>query len=369
MRIAFVLLDAEVTGGQAIALELMRAARAAGHEPLAVFPRPGPMMARVVHEGVPARIARLDRSFRVDQAIALARLLRAERIDVVNTHSLFVGDQLARVAARLAGVPLVAHAHIDERFSTRPTVARAQRAAARATARLATAVIAVSNHLRRVLVAQGIPEARIVVVHNGVRLRTPAAAPAEAAELRLLCVARLAPVKGQALLLEALARLGPGVVVSFAGDDLERGGAYRRELGQLAGRLGVAERVEFLGQRDDIAALLEHVHALVLPSFAEGLPVVALEAMERGRAVVATAAGGTPEVVDDGVTGLLVEPGSVAGLTEALSRLHQDPELARKLGAAGRARVEQEFTLEQMTERTLAVLEDAANARRRPVHS
>lgn len=369
MRIAFVLLDAEVTGGQGIALELMRAAREAGHEPLAIFPRSGPMVERVAAEGLPTRIAPLDRSFRVDQAISLARLLRAERIDVVNTHSLFVGDQLARLAARLAGVPLVAHAHIDERFSTQPLVARAQRAAAQASARLCTAVVAVSHHLGRVLVDQGVPGARIVVVHNGVRVQPPAAPPPPEEELRLLCVARLAPVKGQALLLEALERLGPGVLVSFAGDDLEHGGAYRRELEQLAERLGVADRVDFLGHRDDIPGLIEGAHALVLPSLAEGLPVVALEAMERGRAVVAAAAGGTPEVVENGVTGLLVEPGSVAGLADALARLREEPELARRLGSAGRARIEREFTLERMTDRTLAVLEDAATVRRRPVDS
>jgi glycosyltransferase involved in cell wall biosynthesis len=368
MRIAFVLLDGEVTGGQMVAHELMRAARAAGHEPLAVFPAAGPMLARLDADELAYRVLPLDRSFRLDQAAVLARLLRAERIDVVNTHTLFVGDQLARLAARLGRVPLVAHAHIDERFSERPLVARPQRAAARASARMCNTFVAVSHHVAGVLVDQGVPESRIIVVHNGIRV-TPDVVPPPDGELRVVCVARLAPVKGQALLLEALQRVGPGVRATFAGEDLEHGGEYRRKLEELADTLRVAAQVEFLGHRNDVRALIERSHALVLPSLAEGLPVVALEAMERGRAVVGAASGGTPEVVADGETGLLVEPGSVADLASALLRLRDEPELAQRLGRGGRARIAREFTLEQMTGRTLAVLEHAATVRRKSVHS
>jgi glycosyltransferase involved in cell wall biosynthesis len=152
----------------------------------------------------------------------------------------------------------------------------------------------------------------------------------------------------------ALARVG-SVDVSFAGDDLEGGGSYRRELEQLAARVGVSDRVTFLGRRDDVGQLLDMSHALVLPSVLEGLPIVVLEAMAHARAVIATAVGGTPEVVEDGETGLLVGWEDEAALAAALERLRDDRGLAMRLGREGRTRVEREFTLERMVERTLAV--------------
>jgi glycosyltransferase involved in cell wall biosynthesis len=357
MKIAFVLLDAEITGGQIVAHDLMLAARDEGHDVLAMFPRPGPMLARLETDGIATRLCKLDRSYRIDLAVRLAVLLRRERIDLVNTHTLFVGDQLSRLAAMLARVPIVAHAHIDERFAARKPVAAVQRLLANLTARRCAAIIAVSDHVRQTLVEQGTPDRLIRVIRNGVRIgESPISPPGR---LELLCAARLAPVKGQSLLLEALAEF-PEARARFAGDDLERGGEYRRELEQLASDLGVADRVAFLGRRDDLRSLIEAADVVVLPSHMEGLPLVVLEAMERGRAVIATAVGGTPEVVADGETGLLIEPGSVAAIVGAIRRLRDDAPLAAALGAAGRRRVERHFTFEQTAIQTLAVFAAAA---------
>ncbi len=359
MKIGFLLLDADVTGGQMIARELMLGARSAGHEPVAIAPRRGPMLDLLASDGVPVELIALERSYRLDQAIAFARLLRRGRFDLVDTHTLFVGNQLARVGALLARVPLVAHVHAHEWFSTRPLVARAQRRLEAATARSCAAVIAVSDHVRRRLLDNGYPEARVAVIHNGVAL--PAiTAPPPGETLRVLCVARLAPSKGQETVLRALARLGEDVEVTFAGDDLERGGTYRTELEQLAEELGVAARARFLGHRSDVDELLRGSHALVLASELEGLPIVVLEAMAQARAVVATAVGGTPELVVEGETGLLVPPRDGAALAQALDRLRHEPGLRARLGASGRARVERDFTLEQMVDRTIAVYEQAS---------
>jgi glycosyltransferase involved in cell wall biosynthesis len=316
------------------------------------------MLTRLVAEGIPTRLLPLERSYRLDRAARLALLLRRERVDLLNTHTLFVGNELGRIAAQLARVPVVAHAHIDERYSTRRPVAAAQQWLARRSARNVAAIVAVSEHVKATLVGQGVPERLVTVVHNGVRIGAPPPAPPER-PLRVLCAARLAPVKGQAILLDALADV-EGVHATIAGDDLEADGAYRTELELRADELDLGGRVEFVGHRDDVPALLEQAHALVLPSLDEGLPMVALEAMERGRIVVASAAGGTPELVDDGTTGLLTVPGDAGSLAAALRRLRDEPELHVRMGAAGRLRVERDFTLEATAARTLAVFAAAA---------
>jgi glycosyltransferase involved in cell wall biosynthesis len=167
-------------------------------------------------------------------------------------------------------------------------------------------------------------------------------------------------LKGQRELLEALARV-PDVHAVLAGADVETGGAYRRELEAEAERLGVADRVVLAGYRPSVAAELAEVDALVLPSRIEGLPVVVLEAMAHAKPVVATPVGGTPELVEDGVTGVLVD--DVDGLAEALRRLAADPDEARRLGEAGRRRVEERFSEEAMTRRVLELYDDAVAGR------
>src|SRR5205814_9222746 len=116
------------------------------------------------------------------------------------------------------------------------------------------------------------------------------------------------------------------VRVTLVGRDIERAGAYERELRELAERLGVADRVEFAGYRDDARDLMGRAAVVVLPSWTEGLPMTLLEAMARRRAVVATPVGGTPEVVTDGETGVLVPPRDAAALAAALRELLGDPE-------------------------------------------
>jgi glycosyltransferase involved in cell wall biosynthesis len=118
--------------------------------------------------------------------------------------------------------------------------------------------------------------------------------------------------------------------------------------------------VVFAGYREDVPALIEGCDVFCLPSHAEGLPLVLLEAMARGKPVVATAVGGTPELVVDGETGLLVPPGDVGALAAALGTLLRDPVRASRLGAAGRRRVLQNFSAESASERVLGLYRDGA---------
>ena len=366
MRAAFVLLDGEVTGGQIVALELMQGLIDAGHEALAFLPVDGPIAGRLAAAGIETSVQPLSRSYRLDQAIELGRSLRRGGADLLVTHTLYVGNQLAGAASRLARIPLVAHNHIDERYHPRRLVSQLQRVAQRLVE--PTVTIAVSNYLADLLVRNGGDPDRIVVVHNGVRLGedTP---PPDRDGLRLLCIARLAPVKGQEVLLEALRRVPGDVRVDFAGADLEQDGAYRRRLEALAAELGVQDRVRFLGHRDDLTDLLRGSGGLVLPSFAEGLPLVVLEAMAQARAVIATTAGGTPEAAVDGETGILVPPGDPELLAAAIERLAREPGLREAYGRAGYRRIAAHFTTERMVERTLTVYRDIRDVHGAPGRS
>jgi glycosyltransferase involved in cell wall biosynthesis len=171
-------------------------------------------------------------------------------------------------------------------------------------------------------------------------------------------IARYCDVKGQRELIQALAEV-PGTRLVLAGRDLERGGAFADELEREAERMGVRDRVE-LGFRDDVGELLDELDVVALPSWTEGLPMSVLEAMAHGRPVVATPVGGTPEVVADGETGLLVPPRDPTALAAALRRLVADPDLRRRLGDAGRRRVAERFTATAMEEQILEIYSEVA---------
>jgi glycosyltransferase involved in cell wall biosynthesis len=234
----------------------------------------------------------------------------------------------------------------------------AQIALDNATARLCFAIVAVSDATRAALEAQGYPRDRLVTIPNGVAA-TPPADPVRLADgPTILEVARLADVKGQRQLIRALACLDATAVL--VGRDLEQGGAYEATLRDEARRLGVADRVILAGYREDVPALLAGCDVFCLPSRAEGMPLVVLEAMAQARPVVATAVGGTPELVVDGETGLLVPPDDVDALARALKRALSDPGLATRMGEAGRARVERDFSLAASTARVLSLYSEAA---------
>jgi glycosyltransferase involved in cell wall biosynthesis len=351
LRIVHVVLGGDIAGGQIVALQLAHAARQAGHEALFVSPTAGPFLDRARDEGFATHVVPIRSSLDVRAVRRLRRLFGSERADLVHTHAMIEVNVVTRTASRLASVPVVAHMHIENHLPA----GRARRAVVRrldnVTARLCARIVAVSADTRAALVRQGYPASRLLVVHNGVDL------PAETSDAPgagIVEVARLADVKGQRELIGAVARID-GATLTLVGRDLEHDGAYERELRALAERLGVAGRVELAGHRDDAKELMAAAAVVALPSHAEGLPMTLLEAMARGRAGVATAVGGTPEVVVDGETGLLVAPGDVDGLAAALERLLRDPGLRARLGRAGRERVAERFTVERTTAAVLAL--------------
>ncbi len=198
-----------------------------------------------------------------------------------------------------------------------------------------------------------IPAAKLRVVYNGIDpgpFDAPVS-PVLRAELTggtsravVLTSARLAAQKGLDTLLAAAA-LVPDAVFVIAGDGPDRAVLETRARG-----LGIAERVRFLGPRPDVPQLLAVADLFVLPSLFEGLPLAVLEAMAAAKPVVASRIGGTDEAVVESVTGLLVPPSDPGALAGAIRTVLADPQLALRLGAAGRARVIETFSAERMVQ-------------------
>ena len=356
MRVAQLVISGHVAGGQLVALEIARAATARGDEIVFLAPGRGPFTELVEAEGMDVRVIRVGRAAGLVRALPLGRLLRELRVDLLHTHGAFALNAVGRLAARVAGVPVVSHLHIENHFRG-GLAGRLQGTVDNGTARLCARIVAVSEDTRRALLAQGYPARLVEVVHNGVALPATPGARHRGARPLVGEIARLCDVKGQRELIEAL-RLLPGVHALLVGEDLETGGAYRDLLEREAQRAGLAERVVFAGYRADVPAVLDEVDVVVLPSWVEGMPLVLLEAMAHRRPVVATTVGGTPEVVVDGETGLLVPPRDPRALADAIRRLVDDPELATRMGEAGYERVRERFSVEAMTRRVLEIYDE-----------
>jgi glycosyltransferase involved in cell wall biosynthesis len=215
---------------------------------------------------------------------------------------------------------------------------------------LAHVHIAISEGLARYLAeTEGFEEGSFEIVHYGIDAGE-SAAPYRGGEPRLLCVGRLIPIKGHLVLLRALAlaraRL-PRLTLDVAGR-----GPLEPALKAYARELGVADAVRLLGFVSPVGRAIEQAAIVVVPSLGEGFGMVALEAMERARPVVASDVGGLPEIVVDGETGLVVPAGDAEALAEAIVALAGDPARAAALGEAGRARALESFRQEQCTEQT-----------------
>ena len=305
--------------------------------------------------------------------IALARIIREGRFDAVHAHG-FKAGLVARLAATRAGrVPTVVtvHNHVlyrDISSFTKWRYVTVERWLARGgrTARLIT----VSDALRDELVAvYGIDPELVTTVHNGLDLAhlAPFLTPGKRASARarfglppealvLGLAARFAPQKAMDVLVgTAPAVLGayPEAYYLLAGD-----GPMLEQAKSAAHASGFADRILFPGFDRDVRSLLAALDVYVSSALSEGLPLATIEAMAAGLPVVSTRAGGTPEVVEEGETGLLVEPADAPGLAAAMLRLAGDADMRARFGAAGRDRALAEFTEERMIERTLAVFEE-----------
>jgi glycosyltransferase involved in cell wall biosynthesis len=220
--------------------------------------------------------------------------------------------------------------------------------------RRCNAIIVPSGYLAGLVAGWGVPAERIHVVWNAVEVPPglPGPPPTAGRPAELVTVCRLVPWKGVDGILRALCSM-PAARLTVIGD-----GPERPALEAMAHALAVADRVRFLGQlpREQALTAMARADVFVLNSTYEGLPHVVLEAMRVGVPVVATAAGGTPEAVRDGVTGLLVPPGDPGALAAALGRIIGEPDLGRRLAGAARADADSRFAPSSMLEGAARIL-------------
>jgi glycosyltransferase involved in cell wall biosynthesis len=287
---------------------------------------------------------------------ALGRL----RPDLVMLHSSKAG-WLGRLACKRLGIPAVFTAH-GWAFTegTNPVLRQCYRFAEWLAGRWADRVITVSDYDRNLAIRNRVlDEETVVTVHNGVQDVTLARAPAGRQPPKIIVVARMDVPKEHALLLDALASLAQEAwTLELIGD-----GPHRAALEAQAKALGIADRVQFLGSRNDVAERLADAQLFILPSRWEGLPRSILEAMRAGLPVIASDVGGIPECVEHGVTGYRVPRGSVEEMARHIQMLLRDPQRRAEMGAAGRGAYERQFTLARMLRQTLAVIGGALEKR------
>ncbi len=272
--------------------------------------------------------------------------LGRRRPTILHTH-LVHADVYGQLTGAATGVPVrISTKHGFNEFRENRGFALGDRAIAT----LAHAHIAISRGLARYLAdVEGFDGGSFEIVHYGIE-PNGVPRPFAADEPRLLCVGRLIPIKGHIVLLRALAEARkhvPGLRLDIAGR-----GPLEPALRALAKELELQDAVRFLGHVAPIQGAIEGAAVVVVPSLGEGFGMVALEAMERARPVIAAEIGGLGELVDDGVTGMLVPPGDADALAAAIIRLAGDLPAAEAMGEAGRRRALDHFLQERCTDRT-----------------
>jgi glycosyltransferase involved in cell wall biosynthesis len=295
------------------------------------------------------RIGRLYSPKTLWQGLRLARYVRRNLIQIVHSFG-FYPNVFTVPVARLAGASIVVASIRD----TGDLLTPMQRRLEKMVCRWADCVLVNAEAIRENLVGQGYDPTNIVVIRNGITppksagkergavLRRELGLPPAA---RLVTVfSRLNPMKGVEYFLDAariVAGSYPDVRFLVVGD-----GGSKKELEEFASRLGLGRRIVFTGFRSDVPDLLSEVSISVLPSLSEGTSNTLLESMAAGIPVIATRVGGNPEVVEDGVSGLLVPPRDSGALAAATVRLLEDEDLAVKVGQAGRKRVANLFSID-----------------------
>jgi len=334
-----------------------------------VLTRLGPLWPEFQAAGIPVKVVGKPWKFDPLALVRLARLVRRVRPHVVHTW-LFAANAYGRVAARLAGVPrVVAGERCVDLWK-----GWLELAIDRWLARHTACIVANSPAVRDFYADRGLPAHKFAVIYNGVPPFCAQRMPREQvlAELGLPRTARLIALVGRlwpqkrvqdAIWAMDLLRVYPyDLHLLVIGD-----GPQRRQLERLSAQVDRRDHIHFLGQRTDVLRLLPHCEMLWSPSAFEGQSNAILEAMAAGLPVVATDIPGTRDLVVDGQTGFLIPTPPraaqmptindvvVRGLCRHTRRLMEDPDLARRLGAAGQRRVQTDFSVERMVQQYAAL--------------
>lgn len=348
-------------GGQNQVLLTVLGLRALGHRSMLVAHAAGELRQRA-QEGLELVPIAPKTEMDLTAAWRLSRLVKQVQPDVLHAHdphAVAMAALALSMSTQLAKPPLIASRRVDFHLKAN--------AFSRWKYRQVDVFICVSDAIRRMLIGDGVPPSRIVTIHEGIDLgRIAAAPPADLhAELWLPHnspivgnVAALVPHKGQRYLIDAAAlvvKKVPDARFVIAGE-----GELRAALERQIKDHRLEKHVFLTGFRPDILSVHKAFDVFVMSSVTEGLGTSLLDAMACEKPIVATAAGGMPEVIIDGRTGWLVPPRDPAALADAIVRLLSDPAARREMAAAGLARVRAKFSLERMVEETLDVYRRAA---------
>jgi glycosyltransferase involved in cell wall biosynthesis len=359
MKIVYIATRAHPIGGvQVHVRDLALALLKRGHEPVVVTSGDGAYteglraagVETIIVDSLLMAISPLQdlRAFRQVRAV-----LKTLQPDLVSTHSAKAGI-VGRLAARSLGLPVIFTAH-GWAYTTGvpPRQAMVYGWFERLAAPLAFKIITVSNFDRELAIARGVASAdKLVTIHNGMPdIPLEQRADPSRSPVRLAMVARFEPQKDHVTLLHALA----GLKHEAWHLDLIGDGPLLPQARELSHRLGLADRVQFWGQRMDVAARLAESQVALLITKWEGFPRSILEAMRAGLPVIASAVGGVAESVRDGETGFTVPREDVVVLRDRLMKLLTNPDLRCRMGRRARERYEHEFMLARTVSRTLAV--------------
>src|SRR5271166_3651083 len=321
-------------------------------------------VAEALHSDLPSDIELLPLFYPAPSHVAgaarLGRWIRERRVQILHSH-LFTGSLCASPVGWLSHVPLIIETpHVRE--SWRRGWKADNFTVDRVAGRFVDRYIAVSYANARYLIEEkGLPEKKVRVIQNGTDVSrfNPAHVPPPgmrgelgigAVDPVMLVAARLEPQKGHGVLLNAMPevlREFPNARVLCLGD-----GVLREMLEHQSRDLSLQENVRFLGFRSNVTDWLALCDFTILPSFYEGLPLVAVESLAAGKAMVATAVDGTPEVIVNGRTGITVPPADPAALAAAICSLLRSPALRQRLAEQGRAFVLERFSQEQQVRET-----------------
>lgn len=349
-------------GGQNQVLVTVMGLRAAGHRAMLVAHASGELRRRA-EEGLDFLPLTPRTEMDLSAAWRLSRALKQLRPDIIHAHDPH-GVAMAALALSMSTQPrrakLVAARRVDFRLKGN--------ALSRWKYDQVDRFICASEAIRRILLADGMAPARAVTVHEGIDLGHVAAAPLAALHEEFWLphgapvvgnVAALVPHKGQRHFVEAAAlvvREVPDARFIIAGE-----GELRPTLEHLIKHLGLEKHVFLAGFRPDVLSLHKAFDIFVMSSITEGLGTSLLDAMACGRPIVATTAGGMPEVVEDGQTGILVPPRDDRAMADAIVKLLKDEGLRKRMGTAGQSLVSAKFSAERMVANTLHAYDDVVN--------
>jgi glycosyltransferase involved in cell wall biosynthesis len=365
----------EPDGAQTVLIDVLRRLRSGRHTLFL-----GSLTGKISDEkgaGSGVRIIDFSRGGAFDPLVVgrVVRTIRREHVGIVHTHLVHAGI-VGKIAAGLTGTPAITTRHYASEAKEKTPVYRLENVLTGRCAR----VIAVSNAVARYIREKQFASAeKIVVIPNGVdtsmflpdphtrdpiggleALRAGARTGARAAADPLIigCVGRCAPQKGQTVLISAFVGVArTDTILEIVGD-----GPLRQQLEAQAIRAGVADRVRFRGEipHEDLPRVMSHWDLFAMPSLWEGFGLAAAEAMAMELPVIASRVEGLAELIEDGVTGVLVPPGSPEELAAAILSLLDDEGRRRALGRGARARIERDHSIERTASRIGAIYDSIA---------